>query len=112
MNDKLKPSGTNEQPVSGFRDDRAEAHRASAPPRDKPDIGTDGPIGKDAQGYRTHYGETAYGGGQKRYGDQPPVTKAEAGVPRDGDAGRAEGKAGSKATLPGAGADKGPPDGK
>ena len=110
MTDKLKPSGQGEQLVAGAKDERAEADRAFTARRDAPDSGASGPIGKDLQGYRTHYGETAYGGGQKRYGGQAPVKAAEVRLNPGRDQKRPEGKAGSKATLPGAGADDGPPD--
>lgn len=100
MNDRSKPTTTDEQPVAGAKEERVEPTRKRGP-------GVDGPIEKDRSDYKTHYGETAYGGGQKRYGGQPPVEDQ-----CQGDIGRAEGKAGSKATLPGAGADRGPPDGK
>lgn len=98
MNEKLKPAGHETQPISGKIDERVRSN----PPKGR---GVDGPVEKDLQGYKTHYGETAYGGGQKRYGGQAPVED----VGRGDDA-RAEGKAGSKATTPGAGADHGPPD--
>lgn len=100
MNDRLKPTSRDEQPVEGAKEERVQATRRRGP-------GVNGPIEKDRHDYKTHYGETAYGGGQKRYGGQPPVEDQS-----QGDDGRAEGKAGSKGTVPGAGADRGPPDGK
>ena len=100
MNDKLKPSGRDEQPVDGARDERVRPAKAAK----QNDSGVTGPVEEDHADYKTHYGETAYGGGQKRYGGQPPVEDLS-----EGDEDRPEGKAGSKATLPGAGADRGPP---
>lgn len=98
MNEKLKPAGHDTQPISGKIDERVRA----LSPKGR---GVDGPVAKGQQGYKTHYGETAYGGGQKHYGGQAPVEDVGRG-----DEGRPEGKAGSKATTPGAGADHFPPD--
>lgn len=107
MNDKRTSSGRDEQPVAGAQDERnrPDGAREARTPEAR-----GGPMAKDRAGYRTHFGETAYGGGQSRYAGQSPVPKSEAGGPPQGDKGRPEGRAGSKATLPGAGADKGPPD--
>lgn len=105
MSDETKPSDLDQQPVSGVKDERiasAQTRKGGA------DSGVNGPVEKDRHGYKTHYGETAYGGGQTRYDGQPPISKADTGSRRD--IPRREGKAGSKATMPGAGADQGPPD--
>lgn len=100
MNDKLKSSDRDAQPIKGAQDERVQDPMVAERSAD----GVTGPVKKDRADYKTHYGETAYGGGQKRYGGQPPVEDLS-----KGDNGRAEGKAGSKATVPGAGADHGPP---
>lgn len=109
MNDKLKPGKHDEQPVSGAKDERVHAgdarNRWQKGQSAYPGGGVNGPVEEDKRGYKTHYGETTYGGGQKRYDGQPPVEDLS-----KGDDVRPEGKAGSKATLPGAGADHGPPD--
>jgi hypothetical protein len=105
MSDETKPSDLDQQPVSGVKDERA-AHKQTR--KDATGGGVNGPVEKDRLGYKTHYGETAYGGGQTRYDGQPPVSEAETGSRRNTP--RREGKAGSKATMPGAGADHGPPD--
>lgn len=107
MTHSSKTALSDEQPVSGAVNERVETG-TQRPARS----GIDGPIEKDRKDYKTHYGETAYGGGQKRYGGQPPVEEQHSVSERPRDAGRPEGKAGSKATRPGAGADHGPPEGE
>lgn len=113
MSDETKSPSQDQQPVSGAKDERVHAGDA----RNKwkggksayPGGGVNGPVEKDRQDYKTHYGETAYGGGQGRYGGQPAVTDEEIATNEDRSiVDRPEGKAGSKATLPGAGADEGP----
>lgn len=99
MNDKPSRGTADEQPVSGAKDERVRDAKAG-----QRRSGVHGPVAKDRAGYQTHYGETAYGGGQKRYSGQSPVEDLS-----KGDDGRAEGRAGSRATVPGAGADHGPP---
>ena len=100
MNDGPNQSNADEQAITGARNERVRE-----PKRRRHAGGVHGPVKDNDADYKTHYGETAYGGGQKRYGGQAPVQDLS-----KGDDGRAEGKAGSKATLPGAGADRGPPE--
>jgi hypothetical protein len=97
MNDRRKPPAPGAQAVTGAKDERVRQPKRSA-------SGVHGPIEADRTDYKTHYGETSYGAGQTRHVGQSPIDDV-----RQGDDGRVEGKAGSKATVPGPGADRGPP---
>lgn len=145
MANKQKPDGNGQPDVEGADDARVHAgddrNQWSKGEEDYPGGGVNGPVKRDRDDYHTHYGETAYGGGQKRYGDQEPhfdqtVHGGQQGVhapDAEKDPGffsgkghsdnqghevdsavreHREGAAGSRGMIPGAGADKGPPDGK
>lgn len=108
MGNTVKPDHQGQPEITGVEDQR----RATT--LDNGD-GINGPLGKDQADNATLYGETAYGGGQQR--NRPPKTDrtvhgGQQGVQhreqKDGPHDE-EGHACTKATLPGAGADKGPP---
>lgn len=122
MADRLKPDGEGQPPIEGAED--ARVHRSDKRNSWRkgeeayPGGGVNGPLKDDPDGYKTHYGESAYGGGQKRFGKQPvgPTSGADAqsrkAAPGDDPAihDALKGRAGSRGIIPGAGADKGPPD--
>ncbi len=109
MNDKRKSTDRHEQPVTDVSDERVQAgdarNRWRGGKNAYPGGGMAGPVERNKADYKTHYGEDSYGGGQKHYEGPVPVDDVNAH-----DDNRPEGKAGSKATVPGAGADRGPPD--
>ena len=153
--DQHKAAGTGKTPPQPEGADDNRIHREddrnhwSKGEEAYPGGGVNGPVQQDKHDYKTHYGETAYGGGQHRYdapatgedANQSPhkdqtVFGGQQGVfdaqdapqgarpapghklsrdegPRDREGAPArEGKAGSRGIIPGAGADKGPPEGK
>ncbi|MFM7028075.1 MAG: hypothetical protein ACKOXK_05290 [Chakrabartia sp.] len=116
MTNAQKPDGSGQPDFSGQSDDRV-AKQGGRPPRRTaddapPSRGIAGSFAQDRDGYRSEYGAENYGkagphADQTVHGGQQGALQSSSGDPKLRPS-RPEGHAGSKATLPGAGADKGP----